>query len=463
MALVIAVVLVAVSAASGAASGAGGKSGVAGQLGALTRLLPPPDGKAYFGFTFRLWDTSDPVWGDSRPYAERVADSIKNELGGKRPTFMPVWATWQRPDEAGKPLVPFGNSLDDIRKVQSVTGADRVYLDWNITQTTRTNAGITTKDIAAGKLNAYIRAYARDLKSYGKPVLVRLLNGEYNGSWWYGVSPRANASLTIADFIAAWRRVVDIFRQVGARNVSWAWIVATPPPPPADWGFDRNIADYYPGDAYVDWVGADWSDLGPPDWLDPIYEFAVGHGKPFFLSEFALRHGGSVLTPSEDQAWLNAMFDYFESHPDIKAINYVNYNSRPDLGGPYDPTRLVYLYGGQVNYQANVADYDSRLLAESGADFRGTFSRRIANPRYLSSILTQHFAPPLTCLVPAVKNKPLAAAKRAIRARHCRVGHVRRAYSARVRLGRVLLQQPRAGTRMKNAGKVDLTVSRGRR
>src|SRR6478672_7166617 len=29
----------------------------------LTRLLPPPEGKAYFGFTFRLYDTSDPAQG----------------------------------------------------------------------------------------------------------------------------------------------------------------------------------------------------------------------------------------------------------------------------------------------------------------------------------------------------------------------------------------------------------------
>jgi hypothetical protein len=157
------------------------------------------------------------------------------------------------------------------------------------------------------------------------------------------------------------------------------------------------------------------------------------------------------------------MFDYFESHPDIKAISYFNYNSRPDHAIAWDPSRAVYLYDGQVNYLANVNDDDQRLLAESGADFRGTFSRRIANPRYTSSVLTQRIAPSVHCLVPAVKNETLAAARHAILAHHCGVGHVRLSYSARVKRGRVISQRPRAGTRLKKGGRVDLVASRGRR
>jgi hypothetical protein len=45
------------------------------------------------------------------------------------------------------------------------------------------------------------------------------------------------------------------------------------------------------------------------------------------------------------------------------------------------------LYSGQVNYHPNVNDGDSRLLADSGAGFRELYSRRIANPRYLSAIV----------------------------------------------------------------------------
>src|SRR5436190_17036740 len=128
----------------------------AGESGGITRLLPPPDGQAYFGFTFRLWDTGDPVWGDARPFADRIRDSIQVELAGKTPTFLTVWAAWQKPDEPGKPLVPFSESSSDVAKVEAITGArSLLYLDWNLTSTTAQNGGLTTKDIASGAVDGY--------------------------------------------------------------------------------------------------------------------------------------------------------------------------------------------------------------------------------------------------------------------------------------------------------------------
>ena len=294
----------------------------------VDRLLPPPEGKAYFGFTFRLYDTSDPAQGDARPFSDRIHDAIQYELAGKTPTFLAVWAPWQYPDQ--KPTVPFSDPgvRDFVARAKSVTGAHSLlYLDWTITATTAKNGGITTKDIASGALDEYIRQYARDLKAFADPVLVRLFGGEFNGNWLYGQSPRANPSLTPSDFVSAWRRVVDIFRQVGVPNVSWAWIPSVFPPTPVDY-VDPNIDAYYPGDDYVDWAGADIYAGALPGWLDPIYSFAVAHTKPVFVAEWGLRHEGGG-TPQQQQAWLGAMFDYFESHPDIKAINYFNYNSRP--------------------------------------------------------------------------------------------------------------------------------------
>jgi hypothetical protein len=65
------------------------------------------------------------------------------------------------------------------------------------------------------------------------------------------------------------------------------------------------------------------------------------------------------------------------------------------------------------------------------------------------------------CSVPRVVGKTLARASRMIRARHCSVGRVRRARSGRARRGRVLRQSPRAGTRLRNRGRVHLVVGRG--
>ena len=67
-----------------------------------------------------------------------------------------------------------------------------------------------------------------------------------------------------------------------------------------------------------------------------------------------------------------------------------------------------------------------------------------------------------TCLVPNVRGKPLATARRALARAGCRTGKIRRAYSTRVKRGRVIGQRPRAGARLRRGTRVSLLVSRGR-
>lgn len=199
-----------------------------------------------------------------------------------------------------------------------------------------------------------------------------------------------DSRVTTDDFVKAWRRVVDIFRAVGATNVSWAWVVnAYPAEPGLQPGIDRDIGAYWPGDDYVDWAGADFYDVGPPSWLDGPYAFAVAHHKPFFVGEFGIRHEWSGVPQQQWRFWLDTAFDYFENHPAIKAISYFNFNNRRGATRvTWDPARDVYLYDGRVRYRPDVNDHDSRLLA-GGPELRALFSRRIASPRYVSAIATE--------------------------------------------------------------------------
>ena len=73
------------------------------------------------------------------------------------------------------------------------------------------------------------------------------------------VANQANG--TDADYVAAWRRVVQEFRARGASNVQFSWILT-------GYAFEvpatdrRSAARWYPGDAYVDHIAADsynWS------------------------------------------------------------------------------------------------------------------------------------------------------------------------------------------------------------
>lgn len=133
------------------------------------------------------------------------------------------------------------------------------------------------------------------------------------------------------------------------------------------------------------WTGSATSTTGGrPAWLDPLYRFGIDHDKPFFLAEFAIRHEGTDLTHARQMRWLGAMFDYFESHPQIKAISYFNPKNNPDhsLGS----VEHVYRYDGQVNYVPDVSDHDQRLLA-GGDDMRALFASRIADPRYISRLV----------------------------------------------------------------------------
>jgi PASTA domain-containing protein/List-Bact-rpt repeat protein len=71
--------------------------------------------------------------------------------------------------------------------------------------------------------------------------------------------------------------------------------------------------------------------------------------------------------------------------------------------------------------------------------------------------------PPPKCVVPKLKGKTLAAAKRAIKSHHCSVGTVHRATSRTVKKGHVISQKPRPGARRRHGAKVKLVLSKGRR
>jgi Ca2+-binding RTX toxin-like protein len=69
----------------------------------------------------------------------------------------------------------------------------------------------------------------------------------------------------------------------------------------------------------------------------------------------------------------------------------------------------------------------------------------------------------LRCVVPNVKGKTLAQARRLLASKRCALGRVTKAYSQKVKKGRVISQRPAAGRRLPRGTKVQVKVSRGRR
>jgi uncharacterized repeat protein (TIGR01451 family) len=70
---------------------------------------------------------------------------------------------------------------------------------------------------------------------------------------------------------------------------------------------------------------------------------------------------------------------------------------------------------------------------------------------------------PPNCVVPKLRGQNLKAVKRKLAAAHCKLGKVKRAYSAKVKRGKVVNQSPKAGRKLANGAKVNVTLSRGPR
>jgi hypothetical protein len=187
-------------------------------------------------------------------------------------------------------------------------------------------AGTKWADVAhAGPgtaLYGQIVTWAQTIKARGGTVMLA-----------YNHEPEAHDRLTLgsaSEFIAAWRHVRSIFDQQGARNVVWTWQMTA-------YAFrvsptsEQYAAKWYPGDDWVDNVGADaynWISCGSTGngvynemkaLGDPVIAFARAHGKQASFPEFASH--ASAQRPQ----WLANAHDYFVANKDIlEAAFYFN-------------------------------------------------------------------------------------------------------------------------------------------
>jgi hypothetical protein len=179
-------------------------------------------------------------------------------------------------------------------------------------------AAARTDLIAAGRYDSLIRARARELKSLHGPVMLRWFSEmDLRPSRRYAVSP--------ASFIAAWRHMHAIFVAAGASNVRWVWC-------PNVSAFRKGIARaYYPGNAYVDWIGTDGYNWAPEvtflPWrsfaqiFEPFYKWGLPTGKPMLIGEFGAVEG----SPGAKAAWFQQADRQIKiKFPALRAVVYFN-------------------------------------------------------------------------------------------------------------------------------------------
>lgn len=146
----------------------------------------------------------------------------------------------------------------------------------------------------------------------------------------YNHEPEAGNSATYgtgAQFAAAWRNLVSIYRAEGVRNAEYVWTMTA-------YGFNRTDSRraelYYPGDAYVDHIAADgynwyrcrdsggqWRDLA--DIIEGHRQFGLKHpGKGLMLWEFGSTE--DVAQAGRKAQWLR------ESQALFQKNGYEQYN-----------------------------------------------------------------------------------------------------------------------------------------
>jgi hypothetical protein len=182
-------------------------------------------------------------------------------------------------------------------------------------------AGAHYKEITGGSADRALAANARRLAAHRSPVLLRW-GWEMNGNWfsWDGT----HNSRKPGGYATAWQRMHRIFADEGAGNVAWVWSPNWNSGPDTAW---NRYEHYYPGDAYVDWVGVSaypFNQESPRTLFHRIVD-VYGSRKPIMLAETAaIEHGGRSKAD-----WITSFSAYVRDTPSIGAVVWFDTDVQP--------------------------------------------------------------------------------------------------------------------------------------
>lgn len=198
--------------------------------------LPPPAGHAQ---VFAVSDQPGHYVGIATRgpgFQDRVPAFARGVLGGREPGIVEFYRPWLAPFPAGVAYYLASRKILPLIQINPYR--------------------VSLAKIAAGDYDAYLRAYAGDVRDFRAPVAISF-GHEMNG-WWYPWGRMRTKSggvggTTPATFIAAWRHIHAVFGEEHAYNVKWVWTVR------------KNVTRkgwspakaWWPGDRYVSWIGID--------------------------------------------------------------------------------------------------------------------------------------------------------------------------------------------------------------
>jgi len=249
------------------------------------------------------------------------------QLVGKGLSLIEFSSPWQ--DCNVSPCAPYRFPIEAMNNVRNY-GAIPLF-SWGSESSPRTSAAqpaFQLSNVINGVYDTYVREFAEEARSWGHPFFLRF-DWEMNGNWfpWY---EGGNGNYP-GQYVAAWRRVHDIFTAVGATNATWVWC------PYADTEKrlrNQRLKRLYPGNSYVDWTcldGYNWgkNPVNPRPWrsftqiFDPAYELVtkkIAPSKPMMLGEL-----GTSSFGGKKALWIKEMFgEVPRRYPKVRALVYFN-------------------------------------------------------------------------------------------------------------------------------------------
>lgn len=189
--------------------------------------------------------------------------------------------------------------------------------------------------ILAGDFDAYLTRYARDIASTGLPLAIRL-DHEMNGTWYPWAEQTSSGQPingnNVGDYVKMWQHVHDIFEANGANQyVVWVWAPNIVNNLPAAFQSQEFLANLYPGDGYVDWVGVSGYQRPPfkPD-NDATFSYTYDRtldqlrgitDKKILLAEVAASEVGGTKP-----AWVQSFFRGFDPGANDDIIGFAWFN-----------------------------------------------------------------------------------------------------------------------------------------
>jgi Glycosyl hydrolase family 26 len=244
---------------------------------------------------------------------ERGAAAVEEVAGvvGCRPTLLQLFASVDNGISTGTLREVAGIPVLSIEPWRTGRGADQP--EWTLAATIE------------GRWDEKYAAIARAVTEYRYPILIRFAH-EMNGHWYPWGMANGNKR---GEFTAAWRHVVDLFRNVGATNALWVWS------PNVLRGADSStLKQFWPGKAYVDVVGLTGygeRERSPTQTYRATLKLVYAlTDQPILLTEVGVQAG------PDKRAWLKAFGPWLHDNPRI--VGFVWNQVTRDGDWRYDDT-----------------------------------------------------------------------------------------------------------------------------